>query len=60
MSEPKAASANNLLTTSVKTDAPRYERNQQAMRLLLEALRAEEDAIRQGGGAKAIAAQHAK
>jgi acetyl-CoA carboxylase carboxyltransferase component len=60
MSEPKAASANNLLTTSVKTDAPRYERNQQAMRLLLEALRAEEDAIREGGGAKPIAAQHAK
>ena len=60
MSEQKSASADNLLSTTVKTDAPRYERNQQAMRLLLEALRAEEDAIRQGGGAKSIAAQHAK
>jgi len=60
MSEQKSASADNLLSTTVKTDAPRYERNQQAMQLLLEALRAEEDAIRLGGGAKSIAAQHAK
>ena len=60
MSEQKSASADNLLSTTVKTDAPRYERNQQTMQLLLEALRAEEDAIRQGGGAKSIAAQHAK
>jgi acetyl-CoA carboxylase carboxyltransferase component len=60
MSEQKSASADNLLSTTVKTDAPRYERNQQAMRLLLEALRAEEETIRQGGGAKSIAAQHAK
>ena len=60
MSEQKSASADNLLSTTVKTDAPRYERNQQTMQLLLEALRAEEDAIRLGGGAKSIAAQHAK
>jgi len=60
MSEQKSASANNLLSTTVKTDAPRFERNQQAMRLLMEALRAEEATIRQGGGAKSIAAQHAK
>ncbi len=60
MSELKAASADNLLSTTVQTDAPRFQRNQQAMRMLLEALRAEEETIRQGGGAKAIAAQHAK
>src|SRR5271166_3745742 len=46
--------------SQVKTDSPRYERNQKAMAELVAQVRNEEELIRQGGGEKAIAAQHKK
>jgi acetyl-CoA carboxylase carboxyltransferase component len=60
MSDLKATFPNNQLTTAVKPDASRYSRNVETMRGLMEALRAEEAKIREGGGAKAIEAQHKK
>jgi acetyl-CoA carboxylase carboxyltransferase component len=60
MSELKDTSPLNQLTTTVATGAPRYLRNVEAMRALVAGLRAEEAKIREGGGAKAIEAQHNK
>ena len=60
MSDLKATSLDNQLTTTIKTDAPRYLRNMQTMRGLMEQFRAEEAKIREGGGARAIEAQHSK
>jgi len=60
MSELKDTSPLNQLTTTVATGAPRYLRNVEAMRALVAGLRAEEAKIREGGGAKAIEAQHKK
>ena len=57
---PKTSGADNVLSSTVDPAAPRFAANRAAMRVLLASLRAEEDAIRQGGGAKAIEAQHAK
>ncbi len=57
---PKASGADNVLTSTVDPTAPRFQANREAMLALLAALRAEEDALRQGGGARAIEAQHAK
>jgi acetyl-CoA carboxylase carboxyltransferase component len=60
MSELKSTSLDNQLNSAVKTEAPRYLRNVEAMRSLVAALRTEEAKIRQGGGAKAVEAQHKK
>jgi acetyl-CoA carboxylase carboxyltransferase component len=60
MSDAKSSGPDNELTSTVQTDAPRYLRNVEAMRALMAGLRAEEEKIRQGGGAKAIEAQHKK
>jgi acetyl-CoA carboxylase carboxyltransferase component len=60
MSEQKTTSLQNQLSTAVNTSTPRYQRNAEIMRALVAGLRAEEDKIREGGGAKAIAAQHKK
>src|ERR1039458_8757213 len=60
MSDAKSGGPDNELTSTVQTDAPRYLRNVEAMRALVAGLRAEEEKIRQGGGAKAIEAQHKK
>jgi len=46
--------------SKVKTDSPRYERNQKAMAEMVAHVRNQEEVIRQGGGEKAIAAQHKK
>ena len=47
-------------SSKVKTDSPRYERNQKTMAEMVEKIRNEAEIIRQGGGEKAIAAQHKK
>jgi acetyl-CoA carboxylase carboxyltransferase component len=60
MSERKSTSLHNQLTTAVKTDAPRYGRNVETMRALVSSLNAEEMKVREGGGAKAVEAQHKK
>jgi len=46
--------------SQVNTDSPRYERNQEAMAEMVAQVRNQEEVIRQGGGEKAIAAQHKK
>jgi acetyl-CoA carboxylase carboxyltransferase component len=46
--------------TKVKTDSPRFERNQKTMVELVTRMRNEEEIICQGGGEKAIEAQHKK
>lgn len=60
MTQSKSAGAGNQLTSQVNTAAPRFARNQEAMHALLAALRGEEEEIRQGGGARAMDAQHKK
>jgi acetyl-CoA carboxylase carboxyltransferase component len=60
MSEQKSKHSGNPLTTAIKTDSPRHGRNVETMRALVAALRAEEAKIREGGGAKAVEAQHKK
>src|SRR6266536_5413838 len=57
---PKSSGADNVLTSAVDVGGARFAANREAMRALLASLRAEEDAIRQGGGAKAVEAEHAK
>jgi acetyl-CoA carboxylase carboxyltransferase component len=60
MTERKDVSLQNQLASAVNTDAPCYQRNVQNMRELVESLRNEEAKIREGGGAKAVEAQHKK
>ncbi|PSH05750.1 MAG: methylcrotonoyl-CoA carboxylase [Acidobacteria bacterium] len=60
MTELKSTVLENQLTTVIKTDEPRYLRNAESMRALVAGLSAEEAAIREGGGPKAIEAQHRK
>ena len=50
----------NRLTSRLDLQAPRAGANRQALAALMGTMRAEEDAIRLGGGAKAAEAQHGK
>jgi len=50
----------NVLGSKLDVKAARFGANREALRVLMAALRAEEDEIRQGGGAKAAEAQRAK
>ncbi len=50
----------NGLGSALDLNAARARANREALAALLGAVRAEEDSIRQGGGAKAAEAQHAK
>jgi acetyl-CoA carboxylase carboxyltransferase component len=52
--------AASTLKTSVNTKSPEFEKNTRRMIDLLTQLKNEEEQIRQGGGAKAIEAQHKK
>ena len=52
--------AGNRLESRLDTTSAKFGRNREATVRLLEEVRAEEARIRQGGGAKAIEAQHAK
>jgi 3-methylcrotonyl-CoA carboxylase beta subunit len=54
------AQAGNVLESRLDTGAARFGRNREATVRLLEEVRAEEARIREGGGAKAVEAQHAK
>jgi 3-methylcrotonyl-CoA carboxylase beta subunit len=51
---------NNTIASKLNTASPRFVRNQAALATLLASLGAEEDSIRQGGGATAAEAQHSK
>jgi 3-methylcrotonyl-CoA carboxylase beta subunit len=50
----------NRLESKLDISVPRFSANREALAVLMAALRAEEDSIRLGGGAKATEAQHAK
>jgi acetyl-CoA carboxylase carboxyltransferase component len=50
----------NVLPSKVDSTSQRFEKNMRAMAELVSRLRNEEDKLMQGGGAKAIDAQHAK
>ncbi len=50
----------NVLGSKLDVKAARFGANREALRVLMAALRAEEDEIRLGGGAKAAEAQRAK
>ncbi|MGB6612263.1 MAG: acyl-CoA carboxylase subunit beta [Acidobacteriaceae bacterium] len=50
----------NRLTSKLDLNQPRPQSHAKKMAALLEAIRAQEDEIRTGGGAKGIEAQHAK
>ncbi len=50
----------NILKSQVDPTSVRYERNMRTMAELVAALRNEEEKIREGGGEKAISAQHNK
>ncbi len=50
----------NVLGSSLDPQSARAKANRAALGELMEAMRAQEDSIRLGGGAKAAAAQHAK
>jgi 3-methylcrotonyl-CoA carboxylase beta subunit len=51
---------NNTLPSKLDTKAARYEKNREALLVLLGVLHKEQETIRLGGGSKAIDAQHAK
>ncbi|HZB87635.1 MAG TPA: acyl-CoA carboxylase subunit beta [Terracidiphilus sp.] len=50
----------NSLESKLDSQAPRARANREALAALMGLMRSEEDSIRQGGGAKAAEAQHAK
>ncbi|HZQ42640.1 MAG TPA: acyl-CoA carboxylase subunit beta [Acidobacteriaceae bacterium] len=54
------AKAGNRLESRLDTKAAKFERNREATLRLLEEVRAQEARIREGGGAKAVEAQHKK
>jgi acetyl-CoA carboxylase carboxyltransferase component len=60
MSERNSTLAENQLASAVRPESARFQRNLEAMRALVASLRYEEAKLRQGGGAKAIEAQHSK
>ncbi|HTV13330.1 MAG TPA: acyl-CoA carboxylase subunit beta [Acidobacteriaceae bacterium] len=59
-SKPELSPLKNQLPSKLDLNAPRAARNIQGMTALLAALRGQESELRQGGGAKAIDAQHGK
>jgi acetyl-CoA carboxylase carboxyltransferase component len=56
----QGSSAGNVLESRLDTASAKFGRNREATVRLLEEVRAEEARIREGGGAKAVEAQHAK
>src|SRR5437764_7144128 len=50
----------NVLGSKLDVKGARFGANREALRVLMAALRAEEDTIRQGGGPKSAEAQRAK
>ncbi|HZD32557.1 MAG TPA: acyl-CoA carboxylase subunit beta [Candidatus Angelobacter sp.] len=60
MSEDKHPGSSTQIASKINSSAPRFERNQHAVADLVSRSRMDEEQIQQGGGDKAIAAQHAK
>ena len=57
---PDGSKFDNRLRSALDSASARAKANRAALLELLVAIRAEEDAIRRGGGEKAVEAQHAK
>jgi acetyl-CoA carboxylase carboxyltransferase component len=57
---PESPKLQNVIESSFDPNSPRAKSNRTALVEILETIRAQEETIRQGGGAKAAAAQHAK
>ena len=60
MTDHKHAGSSAELPTKVKPSSPRFEQNQRAVTELVAQVRMDEETIEQGGGEKAIEAQHKK
>jgi 3-methylcrotonyl-CoA carboxylase beta subunit len=60
MSQPDFTTLNNQIASKLDPNHSRNKSNAQGMLALLSAIRTQENEIRQGGGAKAIEAQHGK
>ena len=56
----ESAKLQNVIESSFDPNSPRAKTNRAALVEVLKQIRAQEETIRQGGGAKAAAAQHAK
>src|SRR5258706_6505079 len=52
--------ASNILQSKIDAASARFQKNTTAMKELMEQVRSDQEKIRQGGGAKAIEAQHKK
>jgi 3-methylcrotonyl-CoA carboxylase beta subunit len=60
MTDHQHAGSSAQLPTKVKTTSPRFEHNQRSVAVLVGQVRTDEETISQGGGEKAIEAQHKK
>jgi 3-methylcrotonyl-CoA carboxylase beta subunit len=60
VSEPTQVSEQGVIETRIDPRAPAFEKNRRAMIDRLTEIKNEEETIRQGGGARAIEAQHKK
>jgi acetyl-CoA carboxylase carboxyltransferase component len=60
MSDLKTPLAPNVVESRIDTNSPGFQRNMRAMADLVAEIRNHEEKVREGGGPKAIEAQHAK
>jgi 3-methylcrotonyl-CoA carboxylase beta subunit len=60
MTDHQRAGSSAQLPSKVKTASPRFEHNQRSVAVLVGQVRTDEETISQGGGEKAIEAQHKK
>src|SRR5579883_838811 len=60
MTAPGEIALNNVLSSKLDSNQPRTRSNTAAMTALVASIRAQEEQLREGGGAKAIESQHAK
>ena len=60
MAESRVSNPQNVITSSLDSSSPRFQKNARAMADLVGTIVREQERIREGGGAKAIESQHAK
>src|SRR5437588_5288598 len=60
MAESRVSTPNNIITSKLDPNSPRYHKNARAMADLVTTIAREQEKIREGGGAKAIESQHGK
>ena len=57
---PVTSTPNNVITSSLDPNSPRFQKNARAVADLVTTIAREQEKIREGGGAKAIESQHGK